>query len=112
LTSITARHLLSRELVHRLGDEDAGIGHQDVEPPKLLDGAIHHRRHLGLVGHVRLDGDGPTVGLGHDFGRDPLRASYVYIGNDDVGPFAGQPVADGFTKPLSATGDDGDAILE
>ena len=46
-----------------------GVVERGVEPAELGDGAVHHRRHLGVVAHVAPDGDRLVAGGDQLLGR-------------------------------------------
>ena len=49
-------------LVQHVVADDAGVVHQDGGCAELRGDPVDSRSHLGLIGHVRADGDGGSAG--------------------------------------------------
>ena len=90
---------------------DAGVVHQDVDPPKLGAGALYH----GGEGRARGD-----VGR-HDAGTTPqglhltgcaLSIGTVQLSDDDVGTQPRQFKGGGTADAASRTSDDGDLSFQ
>ena len=58
-----------RELVYCLGNEDAGVGDEDVEPAEFVHGSLYDPLDLRFVGDVHRHRDGAAIGLVFDLAR-------------------------------------------
>ena len=102
--------LLGGELGDFAGDQDAGVGHQDVQPAELLDRPGESGLDRGLVGDVHHDRQAAAAGFLHDQVGRGLRLLQLDVGHGDVAALVGQPQTDRLPKTLCAAGDERDVI--
>ena len=86
---------------------DAGVVHQDVEPPTLTDRLGEETFNLRLIRYIRRDRDG--FAAVHLNLRDrPLAETLPPGGHDDTCAFSPERQRDGFANAAAASRDNGD----
>lgn len=98
--------IFQRVLGNGAVDDGSGIGHDDVDAPKLVDGVLEQPDDLCLVADVCLDGDCRSAAVPDvcDHGIGGLLIMAVVDNN--VEAVGCQPPADFATDCAGATGDD------
>ena len=95
----------------RRGAVDAGVVHEDVDPPELGPRALRHGREVGASRDVgRHDADAAPEPFHLRGGA--LGPGAVELGDDDVGPHPRQLERGGPTDAAARAGDDRDLSAE
>ena len=101
------------ELVQGAHRGDAGVGDQDVQPAvgeaHLFEGCLH----LGFVGDIHAQPNGPAVAVGLvQLIGNGLAGRLVQVGDHHVGALGRQPAGDGLAYSVGAAGNQGDLALQ
>ncbi len=88
-----------------------GVVHQDIYPPKCLDGPIHHELDVRGLGYVDLGGDCLASELA-DLSGHLRNLLLLDVGEQHVRAFGGELKGNGSTEALGGACDDGDVALE
>ena len=96
----------------RLGDQDAGVGDNDVDMAEVPFRVDEQLLHFGFAGDVNLRADDARAGRLRDHGRRLLGALFVDVGDDDDAALVRQALADRPAETLRAARHDGDLVGE
>ena len=102
---------LFRHIEKRLGNVNARVVHQNVDPAELVEHTGDHRVDFGLLRHVRLNEHRPpTHGLD---GTDGVLASVrVDIADGHVRALSGERLDNRPSDPAAAPGDKCESVLK
>ena len=103
---------LDRELIHGIGEQNAGVRYGNVDTAKFLQRALNGSLHIGLDRNVDLYSNRAAIRSGDDFIRHLLRALQVEIRHHHMRAFDGQPMANRLAQSLRAAGYQSDFVFE
>ena len=89
------------------GPEHAGIGKENVNLPKVIEGCHHGSLHGRRIGHVQRQGETLTTD-GSDLTCDVSRGLAVHIGDDDTGAACGHLSRKAAADATAAAGNQSD----
>ena len=90
---------------------DAGVVHQNVQPPETGNGFTDDIGPGVLAGHIRMNIPAGAAGL-VDFRFHPASVIVANVGNDHFRPLAGKQAGFHGAHPVSAAADDGNLVLQ
>ena len=111
---VDRQHLLplgERKLLERMDDLDAGVADQDVDVAERLDGGLHGRIDLGLVGDIHRHADRLAAGL-LDLGCGGVGRLLVEIGDGNRRPFTREFQGDFLADAAGRAGDECNLAFE
>ena len=103
-----AAPFLERDRFEILGEPDAGIVDQNVQPAELPLGLLQPMRPIRFLGDIMLDGNRGAFACLVDRTRHFFRAFDVNIGDGDPRSFARQHPRRRLAKPLRTARDERD----
>ena len=96
----------SAGLEQRLGQGQAGVVHDQVEPAEREHGRVDHRLDGVLVGHVGRDADRHVRAA--DLGGGGLRLPEIEVGDHDAGALGREPLGGRLADAAGGAGHQGD----